>query len=689
MKKNSKTSKITRVMALALALVILAGCTDKDKDTVQNETTAANETDAQNQTDASLSENETDEVNVQTDSDKDDWTTLSDEGVVITEKGKYPITDETVKNLECYVTYGKWDEGGRISDALSSDFITLVCGQYPFLALSMENTEDYYDLFKTVQGFNDEIYERVTNTFDECFNEAKSMLKTEGSTYLFPFYTKSDIYAVRADSIVLSVVRTSDDYMGGVHPANGIGGYTYDTKTGKRLWIEDVFTDKDKLVTALSDELLKENPSAALPIELNEAVKELLDNKDTQSFTVNHTGVTFYFSTYVIAPYADGNLFATLSFTEYGDIINEKYMHIAEDYTCPIIQGQCFDNPKLNISALDLDNINNKAYYVNRGGQERVYYDKYDLDGFGGDFFEYEVRRNDLVPWIIHQNMYLHQNRYSEDSCGATLFTDPNAEFSVYSTLTALSYNEGCKKAGFDSEGYITITNHEEYNIAAYSGLTLKQDMRVSEMTTDENGKYTEFSQFTVIPKGMNVFFVKTDNKTYVDMFSDNGVYFRIYLDDYSNDLFEYIDGVERCNYFNDVVLYENKLLSGRWELCGLMGAEGSIEGSSDTGYEAYLNISDDGKVQYYFRDRNDAMHLTDNPNLSLSFVQKSQYDSSSLWPYKELENANWYAALSGTFCDEQIYMTQLSDGRLEMLINDNTKGSKYAGTLRLIFKKQ
>ena len=662
-------------MSLIVILMILAGCAGKEEDAPSGKA-------------PSLTENESGEENAGNALDSKEEDALSGEAIGTDESSKYPITDDNVKNLECYVTYGRWNEGCDLGDALSSDLITLCRGQYPFLALSQENVEKYNELFQTVIDFNDEIYEKVTNTFDECCLEAKNMFNQEGSTYLLPFYAKSDIYAVRADSVVLSVVRTSDNYMGGVHPANGIGGYVYDTRTGKRLWAEDIFTDTNRLVTALSEQLLKENPTASLPKDLKSAVKELLENKDTQSFTVNHTGVTFYFSTYVIASYADGNLFATLPFSEYGDIINEKYMHIAKDYTCPIMQGVCVDNPTLNIAALELDGEYNRAYYVNRGGKERVYFDKYSEDGFGGDFFEYQVEHGNPILWIAHENMYLHQNCYSEESMGQTLFTDPNAEFTVCSTLNTISYNEGTRKASFDSDGYISVINQTDYEIAPYSGLTLKQDMNVRRMEMDENGDYTEFLGSTVIPSGTNVYFVRTDNRSYVDMFSDDGVYFRIFMDDvYSGDLSQYIGGVERSEYFSNVIRYENMLLKGRWELYGIMNEDGKVESSLDKGYEAYLNISEYGNVQYYFRDRNDSMHLTDNPNLALAFNEKNQ--GTDLWPHEELENANWYAALSGTFCDEEIYMMPFSDGRLEMLINDNTKGSKYAGSMRLIFHKQ
>ena len=62
-------------------------------------------------------------------------------------------------------------------------------------------------------------------------------------------------YVLRADENVVSYEQFYDDYYGGAHGYHSYTGFTFDTKTGKKLDIYDVITGEESVKAGIIQEL--------------------------------------------------------------------------------------------------------------------------------------------------------------------------------------------------------------------------------------------------------------------------------------------------------------------------------------------------------------------------------------------------------------------------------------------------
>lgn len=136
---------------------------------------------------------------------------------------------------------------------------------------------------------------------------------------------------VRSDTDVFSAIIEFVDYTGGIHPNSLYDVVNISGSTGLELTLDDVFGDKSALAPIIVDRLIAEYPDTVF-FDLEETVKKEIE-KNTISFLIGYTGVSFWFSPYEVASYADGLLTVSLPFEEYGDLFVKKYDVLPEEYT--------------------------------------------------------------------------------------------------------------------------------------------------------------------------------------------------------------------------------------------------------------------------------------------------------------------------------------------------------------------
>lgn len=57
-------------------------------------------------------------------------------------------------------------------------------------------------------------------------------------------------------------------------------------------------------------------------------------------WTLSGDGITVYFNTYVLAPYASGEQAVSLSFTEYPELIRKQYQKNSDQWAIPIAEDE-------------------------------------------------------------------------------------------------------------------------------------------------------------------------------------------------------------------------------------------------------------------------------------------------------------------------------------------------------------
>ena len=149
------------------------------------------------------------------------------------------------------------------------------------------------------------------------------------------FVTKSstlDVQIRRADSVAFSILSDSFLVYGDINDRY-LNGTTYDTATGEPLMLTDVIKDMGKIPAIVKKELTSHTWTGDFISET--AVEDYFRDTlvDDIAWTLDYNGVTFYFGNWDIADIGrNGRLAATVSFAEYPELFNEKYMVVPDAY---------------------------------------------------------------------------------------------------------------------------------------------------------------------------------------------------------------------------------------------------------------------------------------------------------------------------------------------------------------------
>ncbi|MCQ2137465.1 MAG: RsiV family protein [Bacteroidales bacterium] len=154
------------------------------------------------------------------------------------------------------------------------------------------------------------------------FQECNSALSVADENMLPPAYMLSQINTIEGKVFsisenVLQYVITSYFYGGGAH-GYGLDTYlAFDTQSGKRLTVDDIFADKDQLKSVL-----------AAKAKADERTYEDLEMFISDTFLMDEEGITFMYAPYDIGCYASGQIDLNISKEELKGMVRpeaEKY----------------------------------------------------------------------------------------------------------------------------------------------------------------------------------------------------------------------------------------------------------------------------------------------------------------------------------------------------------------------------
>ena len=143
-----------------------------------------------------------------------------------------------------------------------------------------------------------------------------------------PFSYELSYGGLRADSTVFSCYGTEYVYLGGAHPTTAYDAYVFDTKSGKRLGLDDILQSTDNLAEIIANEANGvEEYRERLPerAELVKSIRELMD-KRLLKFGLTEDGLRIFFSNYDIGPYAIGTFIIDIPQSRHFNIFNPKYI---------------------------------------------------------------------------------------------------------------------------------------------------------------------------------------------------------------------------------------------------------------------------------------------------------------------------------------------------------------------------
>ena len=423
------------------------------------------------------------------------------------------------------------------------------------------------------------------NNLKESAEEMVEYMQGDDNMQLIAEYAP---YVLRADENVVSYEQFYDDYYGGAHGYHSYAGFTFDTKTGKKLDLYDVITGEESVKAGIIQELKNKYASEDGLVENNtpeedaDAFFEYVDSKDQSGAVAWSLGVdrlNIYYNPYNIGSWALGIVSVSLPFEKYPDAVKEEYkmgtsdyavkIGIYADYSADIYNDGSFSdisvypdgtddyaNSALRIQIQDENGqvtsrvfddmyyFTMEAYYVKTGNRHFLHVFTHSENDWTADNV-YEITNGQIrdlgyvegTPALIRYEYNYNENSLFTDSEDVAAYNDPGALY-LEKTMNAFSTYSGSRHYHVGSSGL--LESRDPYVVGpAEIVVTVKKALTVKK--TDASGR--ENGKTEVILVGTKLYFYMTDNESYVIFRYDGDQYGKVSM--YNSDWPQKINGEE------------------------------------------------------------------------------------------------------------------------------------------------
>lgn len=469
------------------------------------------------------------------------------------------VTESAVTALEFYNKTETLTDGGE----------TALCTvSYPALYLGESDAAAYPALARSLTSLNADGAANSRAAFEQLSAAAQaevsrreasaaalaaSGLEPDDEAQPFEaFYRHDDLTLPRADSRAVSILYNMTSFSGGVHGSYFYYSVNLDTASGRRLSLNDVVTDMAQLRSVLEDGLRGENPEADFTA-LEDALNAYMLDPDSLTWTLDYQGVTFYFSPGELSDYEYGRIIYSVRFDGHDGLFSLYYTETPYTYAIPFTDGRCL-NCDLNrdgrsdsisvelvrsdelIEKLNID-VNGRVYtastpmtdcrmytvYVG-GVRSFLFISAQNLTGYGYiSVYRLERTGAALVGMLYESSLYAAA--YCDGCPGMPLLTAPG-RFVLGTRIQYLGTLTGLKSYSLGEDG-MPISQDAYYTLYGGAPLTLKSQLVTA--TIDPETGSGNFAAQTLIP-GTKLSFLRSDGAGSVDMFTDDGIYCRLYV---------------------------------------------------------------------------------------------------------------------------------------------------------------
>ena len=269
----------------------------------------------------------------------------------------------------------------------------LVRSEHSCVTLGQADAEAYPEMAQVLSQIAAMQEKAMLEEFDNLVSFAREELAANRDGFETNVSTL-DVQVRRADSLVISLLSDSYSHYGQIENYRVFHGSNYDTQSGRELMLNDVVNVNNDLAKAVEKELTTSVWAGDFYSETS--VEDYFANTpyDSFSWTVDYTGVTFYFA--VGDQSDDGMMTATVCFAEYPELFNEKYLVAPTEYAVEIPLDISF------FAELDTDNALEAISVSGWYNDERNHYMDYGIyTDTDGRYYEEECYTYDLHPYYV------------------------------------------------------------------------------------------------------------------------------------------------------------------------------------------------------------------------------------------------------------------------------------------------
>ena len=446
---------------------------------------------------------------------------------------------------------------GKLHDS-DYDQVSLMYGNCCLFEL---DAPEYPALEEAVAQYNTETEQNWITSMNDLKSWAREDYNSavaEGYEFYGPYVSEDEMYITRADDKALSAVTGNYWYSGGAHGMSGYSAVNFDTKTGRKLAIEDVIADTNALPNALATEMIEQYPHLATVVQdmwsmsLEDYLASYLTPEEANditpefTWTLGYEGVTFYFGAYEIGSYADGNQVVVLTYNEYPELFNKEYFaSVTQDYVMQILpfwygeEGFTDINGDGVMDMITVDGNYDAEYDQYTSINVTINNNTYTQDAWYYEITSYLVKANGntyIYAECTSENDYrtIYVFKVTESSVefigevqgsGIVDFTN-SADFSLTKRFDLLSTYHG-QGSFYVGEDGIPVQKEDVYEIKLFEDTPIVSTVDITAELIDENGNL--IGETYEFPVGTEYYFRRTDGMTYVDMMTSEGKACRLY----------------------------------------------------------------------------------------------------------------------------------------------------------------
>ena len=570
-----------RCLAMFLIIGLLSGsvigCGNKTQaDSTENSQTKESDATESASNEESLVETPSEGTSVGT-SDETNEESMGDD--ISDDSDFVPITD-----LYCAI-------GGDILLTEDEANVTVNYG-YDELILGENAASKYPELDKALKAYFETTAKKVKNAADEAQKFVTEVvlpgLSDDDYYESLPYRIDDDISVRRCDDQVFSFISDYEEWLPMEMGEYKVTGYNYNPDTGEEISFSDVVKDVDAFADILADRLIMdvEYPFYVGDVtNYHEPVKKsivsFIEEGDI-SFTIDYQGVTVYFPAYTLLGWSTAGsvIFAE---DENGTIFDQKWAAASKENWIsylPLGAKLGFDKEDdgtadvLGIYAPDIVNGEEVNVTFSLNGEEQIFeYDySYNMEPImvhcGGETYL-------LLRYCKFENGFMDVFRITDEGArkidtGSFEFGDgtmviEGEEYNIYpqrlytyqkdfpmeirtdmlSSGWAYGYFTFEKGKFVNKDVYLTIETSDDPDFV----LTLLKDVKDAPIV--DSASHEETGEKTDLTERQTLRLMYTDNETYVDCLTEDGILVRVYVTDdegytsaFGYDIDELFDGI-------------------------------------------------------------------------------------------------------------------------------------------------
>ncbi|MBQ2879346.1 MAG: hypothetical protein IJE27_01505, partial [Anaerotignum sp.] len=408
---------------------------------------------------------------------------------------------------------------------------------YPDWDGEMLQAGDDSALAETMEQINEDLLFRQ-------IQEHKNLMETAPYSDDEEIYFRSDTFVTRNDSVAVSFYHHIDYYDG--YGGQGWTAVNIDTKTGRELPLQEVFTDTEQLSAVLTEKLRETYPYLAEEDSLADLIDDMVKEEMGINFALSYGFVHFFFQEYTLPVSIDGH-HIILSMEEYPELVKEEYQVFPESYMLELEYGTevLTENGNRLLMSWDMDE---------EGGETIIWKMAVNGGAYTEEFYGYAPQS----CYLIHKNSrdYLYLHEPMGDISKATNVYEVRSNVKKLGRADVGMYplvNLNPDRMLMDlndmlfADDILLIPSGRYY--VGRNGMPVLLENTFGVTGTDMVGKETfriymtdpkddsVEEGFTTVAQGIILTPFRTDMETYLDLFTEDGRAIRLTIDGWDDEM--------------------------------------------------------------------------------------------------------------------------------------------------------